>query len=167
MLKSGRDKVRSGPERIQKICIVSKTSSFMSTYVHWEIDRARVSTTMHSGQNGIIDELEPHIEQWARTSYPTDIPVYFFGLCLFLSPNGLLHCPQIFVTNLFLKMPICYDVNRNTDITFDCLFLCFVNNHWCPSFCWALTAIKISIFENNLGTIICGQWIKPFGDRNK
>ena len=50
----------------------------------------------------------------------TDIPVYFFGLCLFLTPNGLIHCLHIF--ELFLKIPICFDVNRNSDITFDCLF---------------------------------------------
>ena len=36
------------------------------------------------------------------------------------------HCPQIIVPKLFLKMPICCVAIRNTDVTFDCLFLCFV-----------------------------------------
>ena len=64
------------------------------------------------------------------TKEATDIPFCFFGLCLFLKPNGLIHCLHIFVPKLFLKMPICFDVNRNSDIMFDCLFfLCFVNKH--------------------------------------
>ena len=97
----------------------------------------------------------------------TDIPVYFFGLYLFLSPNGLIHCFKFLYPNCFWK---CQFVMMSTEIRISRLivyFLCFVNNHRCQSFCWALTAVKIGIFKNNSGTKICRQWIKPFGDRNR
>ena len=69
--------------------------------------------------------------------------------------------------NCFWK---CQFVMMSTEIRISRLivyFLCFVNNHWCQSFCWALTAIQIGIFKNNSGTKVCGQLIKPFGDGNK
>ena len=83
--------------------------------------------------------------------FATDIPVYFFGLCLFLSPNGLIHCPQIFVPKLFLKMPICYDVNRNTDITFDCLFFMFCKQSLMPEFLLSVDSNKNWHFQKQFG----------------
>ena len=81
----------------------------------------------------------------------TDIPVYFFGLYLFLSPNGLIHCLQIFVPKLFLKMPICNDVNRNTNITFDCLFFMFCKQSLMPEFLLSVDSCKNWHFQKQFG----------------
>ena len=84
-------------------------------------------------------------------SRPTDIPVYFFGLYLFLSQNGLIHCLQFFVPKLFLKMPICIDINRNMNIMFDCLFFMFCKQSLMPEFLLSVDSCKNWHFQKQFG----------------